>query len=313
METNAPPVVGHGRFRYQWRDDWARPPASSRSNGRTHAAAVLADGRVAVFHQADPAVLLCDAGGTVTAAWGDYPGAHGLTLVTEPTGEQALWLTDEAAGVVRKHAADGRLLQELPRPPDDRIDGGRYVPTWVAVGPDGDVWVADGYGSGLLFRYDAAGRYKSKLDGTNGVGRFKCPHGIAFDAVGRLWVADRGNRRVLVCDADGGVLRHSDAACHSPCGFAFHAGNAYVPELGAGLKILDADLNVLASIGDNAAVEEAEVRGGPTVAFWPNVPRSRLSPGTFNSPHGVAVGPDGSVYVAEWIVGGRVTKLEPLA
>jgi hypothetical protein len=50
---------------------------------------------------------------------------------------------------------------------------------------------------------------------------------------------------------------------------------------------------------------------------WPNrldargIPArtDRLVPGKFNSPHGVGVDADGNLYVAEWLIGGRLTKL----
>ena len=43
-------------------------------------------------------------------------------------------------------------------------------------------------------------------------------------------------------------------------------------------------------------------RGGPRRV-------SALEEGRFNSPHGVAVDPGGSIYVAEWLIGGRYVKL----
>jgi hypothetical protein len=58
--------------------------------------------------------------------------------------------------------------------------------------------------------------------------------------------------------------------------------------------------------GDRAPDEDA----------WPNaraangdIVRPPLRPGVLNSPHTLAVDPDESVYVAEWLIGGRVTKL----
>jgi hypothetical protein len=50
---------------------------------------------------------------------------------------------------------------------------------------------------------------------------------------------------------------------------------------------------------------------------WPNaldadgqaVRTHRLRPERFNSPHAVAFDRDGSLYVAEWLLGGRYTKL----
>ena len=50
---------------------------------------------------------------------------------------------------------------------------------------------------------------------------------------------------------------------------------------------------------------------------WPNnknekgevVPTQLLRPGKFNSPHGVAADNEGNLYVVEWLIGGRYTKL----
>ena len=36
---------------------------------------------------------------------------------------------------------------------------------------------------------------------------------------------------------------------------------------------------------------------------------SDLHPGKFNSPHGMTIDKDGNIYVAEWLIGGRMTKL----
>ena len=50
---------------------------------------------------------------------------------------------------------------------------------------------------------------------------------------------------------------------------------------------------------------------------WPNnknengkiVQTRLLEIGKFNSPHGIAVDEEGNLYVAEWLIGGRITKL----
>ena len=41
----------------------------------------------------------------------------------------------------------------------------------------------------------------------------------------------------------------------------------------------------------------------------PNLPADQIHAGKFNSPHGMAVAANGDLYVGEWIVGGRITKL----
>ena len=313
MTTDAPILEAAGH-RYRWHDDFVLLPLSSRSNGRTHAAAELSDGRVVVFHQSNPAVLVCNADGEVLNAWGDYVGAHGMTLLEHPDGPhpQTLLLTDQGTGAVHECTPDGELLREVPPPPANRVPGGAYMPTWAAVGPDGSTWVADGYGSSLVFRFDAGGTLVEALDGTEGAGRFDCPHGIAFDPEGRLWIADRGNRRITLYDAEGRHLSHSDAACHSPCMFIFDGGRVYVPELHTGVKVLTPGLEVLGDLGVDRVIAEAKTHGTPPPTHWPNQPRSELAPGRFHTPHGLCVCGDGSLIVCEWIVGGRVTKLERL-
>jgi hypothetical protein len=38
-------------------------------------------------------------------------------------------------------------------------------------------------------------------------------------------------------------------------------------------------------------------------------PAHHLAAGVFNSPHSLAVDADGNLYVSEWLIGGRYTKL----
>jgi sugar lactone lactonase YvrE len=84
-------------------------------------------------------------------------------------------------------------------------------PMDVAVAPNGDIFVAEGDHSGT-----AVGRIsKFSADGTfirswgrpgPGPGELRIPHGLAFDAQGRLYVADRGNHRIQIFDQDGHYL-----------------------------------------------------------------------------------------------------------
>lgn len=299
-------------YRFEWVDRWARVPATpgARANGRTHGVAVARDGTVVVFHQADPAVVLYEPGGSVRAAWGGrFPGAHGLTLV-EDDGEERLWLTDQTTGAVVQSTLEGRYVCELERAPHAAYEDAAYAPTWVAVnegrfGGNGDVWVADGYGAGLVHRYDRAGRYLSTLTGEEGAGRFDCPHGLYVRHAGgrhELFVADRGNRRFQIFDDQGRFTGSiGEDVLHLPCGCFELGADLVVPELNARLTVLDRTGALKGYLGRNEAVCERE--------DWPNVPDSELRPGAFNSPHAAAPDEDGNVYVVEWIIGGRITKL----
>lgn len=309
-------LIGSGRFTYQWLDRWARLPDApgARENGRTHGVAVRTNGEVIIFAQSKPAVLFYDSGGTLLRAWGDcFAGAHGLTLVEEH-GVEFLWLTDQHSGDVVKTTTEGEVLLSIAHPPKSE---GEYSPTWVAVNPDGgDIWVADGYGSNRVRRYHRRGHQIGVVTGEEGPGRFARAHGIAFSPSRELFVADRRNKRILVYDGEGRYLRHRDSITHSPCGFAFHDGCVYVPELFGSCKVLDGQLNLIAELGANHEVRppggwpDQEGWGNPTLPGWPNLAgTSRIRPGFFNSPHALALSPAGDIYVVEWIIGGRITKL----
>lgn len=297
--------IGSGEHTYEWIDNWATIPEtpSGKANGRTHGVCVSDTGLIYVFNQASPSVLAFDPSGALKQQWGAHEGAHGMTLVREGD-DEFFWLTDQNARTVEKSTLDGEVVQTINRP-DQALDvDAKYVPTWVAVNPaNGDIWVADGYGSSLVHRWDADGSYIATLTGEEGAGRFQCPHGIMFDAHGELWVADRGNHRLTVYDGDGNHLRANDDVTHSPCGFVFKDDVAYIPELFAGVKLVDRDFKLVANLGDNFEVKKAD--------GWPNLAGTlRVQPGKFNSPHGIDVDDDGNIYVVEWIVGGRITKLQ---
>lgn len=311
--------IGHGEFTYEWIDNWARIPdtPSGRENGRTHGVVVSESGDVMVFCQANPGVLIYDASGKLKGSWGDrFGGAHGMTLVKEGNTEY-LWLADQHSKEVVKTTLDGQTMQTLPTPPHDVYkDGGGYVPTWVAVneerfGGNGDVWVTDGYGSSLVHRFNKRGDYLGTISGQKGeAGRFACPHAIAFDfrrGEPELYVADRGNQRIQVFDPDGNYKRTVGAkTLHSPCMMHFLGDLCLVPELSARVDILDKDDNVVAMLGDNGFVSQLPGWPNHNVTGKPHL----IQPGKFNSPHGATFAPNGDIYVVEWIVGGRITKLQ---
>jgi hypothetical protein len=123
-------------------------------------------------------------------------------------------------------------------------------------------------------------------------------------------VADRGNARVQAFDLDGRFVKSfGNGSLTSPSAFAVTGDVLVVAELRARLALFDGEDHLVEYVGDNEAVADAP--------GWPNsldgagdvVRSTRLEPHKFNSPHGVAVDGDGSLYVVEWLIGGRYTKL----
>ncbi|PKB58913.1 MAG: hypothetical protein BZY83_04625 [SAR202 cluster bacterium Casp-Chloro-G2] len=309
--------------------------ATKREGWAHHGVAVTGSGQIITYHPGDQTMLVLDQDGSFVRSWQvDLADAHGITLVNEG-GQEMLWIADNgrkrqpgigydypaggARGQVLKMDLEGNVLASLTRPDLDVYREGMYSPTWVAVneerhGGNGDVWVADGYGQSYVHRYDKAGNHIASITGEEGeAGRFNCPHAIFIDRRGpgpELYVADRANGRVQVYDLEGRYLRtFGGDFLTTPSGFAVHRGTLVIAELRARLTLCDEEDEFLCYLGANEQV--CEVEG------WPNnkdvsgkvIATSLLETGKFNSPHGLAADPQGNLYVAEWLIGGRFVRL----
>src|SRR6266849_8172339 len=130
-----------------------------------------------------------------------------------------VWAVDEGSNVIMKFNPDGKLLMVLGKRPDplEQLSlmpgGGQYSgankpysfhrETDVAWDPQGNIFVSDGYGDSRVVKYDKTGRFIKSV-GTRGSGtlQFSTPHAMAVDAKGNVYVADRGNSRIVVLDND---------------------------------------------------------------------------------------------------------------
>jgi hypothetical protein len=297
--------------------------------------AISPAGELFAFHGGSLWVANLDSGLTCRLDIGAVEG-HGITLTSDDTGGESLWIADpgrtsrvsddpgveDGIEVIRgeprvfRVSTSGELLDTLPNP----AEGAEYAPTSVAVsegslGGDGSIWVADGYGSSLVHRFDEAGNHIDTFGGTDDNGRLATPHALLMDYRRdrpELLIADRGNRRVVVLDAiSGTVLREAGQSfLTSPSGFAiWQEEYLVIAELRARLTVVDRDFKLVDYLGANPGV--AEMEGWPNeVANGRKVRTSRLRPGSFNSPHAVAVRGD-ELIVSEWLIGGRYTVLRP--
>jgi DNA-binding beta-propeller fold protein YncE len=80
-------------------------------------------------------------------------------------------------------------------------------PTDVAVAPDGEIYVSDGYGNACVHRFSAQGEHIGTWGGVGqGPGEFSTPHGVWVLADNRVAVCDRDNDRVQLFDREGAYL-----------------------------------------------------------------------------------------------------------
>ena len=147
---------------------------------------------------------------------------HGLYVDLEGN----VWVTDSGpfyeAGKVEgrgfqvfKFNRDGKLLMTLGKAGVSMAGRDTFVaPTDVVVNARGDIFVADGHtprpGSqdgDRIVKFSKDGTF-IKAWGQKGSkpGEMVGPHRLAIDSQGRLFVADRGNRRIQIFDQEGRYL-----------------------------------------------------------------------------------------------------------
>jgi hypothetical protein len=303
---------------YAWMEDWAELPHAPL--GWMHSGATVVGGEFVACHPEDSTLLFYGLDGTLrrTLRLGGFLEPHGFEPVPD-----GVWIADPGskqvvhgpeAEIVRTRGrvalVDGerRVLRELEDP------GSGWSPTAaVVVEESGDVWVADGYGDNLVHRFSADGEHLKTLTGDEGAGRFSCPHGLLVDRRRRqaeLYIADRANGRIQVYDLEGTFLRTVGAgAVVTPTDMTVAGDELALTDFTqARVTILGAD--------DELVEHVAWDPGAPQRDAWPNardadgnlVPPP-LAPGRFNSPHTLAADADGNLYVTEWMLGGRLTKL----
>jgi peptidylamidoglycolate lyase len=207
-----------------------------------------------------------------------------------------VWLTDVALHQVYKFTHDGHLLLTLGEravPGDDSAHFNQ--PTDVAVAADGSFYVSDGYVNSRVVQFAGDGRFVRQW-GTKGTapGQFDVPHGIALDANGRVYVADRGNARVQIFDANGRFLREWKGTAYGrPFDVAIATdGTVFIADGG---DIPDEE-------PDRSAVIVVRPDGTVIARFG----RHGLYDGQFFRAHDLALADDGAVYVGD--AGARVQK-----
>ncbi|MCC6443257.1 MAG: hypothetical protein IT210_07350 [Armatimonadetes bacterium] len=300
--------LGQGSHTYEVVEGWAKLPEGVRL-GYTHG--IVADCRdnIYIYNQSEDAVIALDRDGNFLGSWGEEHagGAHGMFLNRE--GDEAfLYLVDNARRMMVKTTLDGREIYRLTVPPlpDVYPDEAMYRPTDVAVAPNGDVYICDGYGESWIHRYDATGIWLQSWGGKGAEpGKMNCPHGVWVDTRGEepfLLAADRGNNRIQIFSLDGEHRGFVTDELRMPCCFYQFEDALYIPDLFARVTILDSDNKLITHLGDNPGVWETP--------GWPNLPAEMRRADKFNSPHALCVDSRGDIYVAEWISDGRLTKLK---
>lgn len=197
-------VVVLGDRRYRIERPWGELP-SDMEFGLISQLALDSAGRVYVFQRAEPPILVFEPSGKFRAAWGHgcVADAHGIFI----SPEDQVFLVDRDAHQVLIFTVDGTLVGALGERNVPRLQAPFNHPTSVAVAPDGDIYVSDGYGNSAVHCFAPTGELRRTWGRPgDGPGEFSTPHAIWVDRSGRVLVADRENNRVQIFDREGEYL-----------------------------------------------------------------------------------------------------------
>ena len=275
--------VGAGKYTYELIADYAKLPAGE-SFGLVSRVATDSQDRLYVFQRKNPPVVVFDRDGKYLSCWGigAVKDPHGLRIVND-----LAYITDREDSVAVIYTLDGKPLQvigrrgvhsdtgcEKPGALVPRAAGPFNYPTEMAPGPSGDLYVTDGYRNCRVHRFTREGQLIKSWGepGKTGPGQFHLPHGLVITPDEKLYVCDRGNRRVQVFSADGEFIKMWSTGKGGPNDIARDRdGVFYIVEQEA-----DGE-PAFASVRDGA---------GTVLARWP-----------IRHAHGVAVDSRGDIYL----------------
>ncbi|MEI6872849.1 MAG: 6-bladed beta-propeller [Verrucomicrobiota bacterium] len=306
-------IIGHGAFRYRVDKLWSQADPLQTPVNNCHEMVQVRDGRLFLLtDQVRNNVLIYAKSGQLLGSWTlKLSGAHGLTLTTEGDRE-VLWIVD-FKGRVLKSTLEGEVLMELPTAEQCGAypAGQKYSPTEAAIGPDGQIYVADGYGSQFILRFDREGKFLGKFGGKSELsqGKFLQAHGLVFDTREKeplLLCTERMKNEFQWFTPNGEFVKsvylpgafmsrpviHGEMLLSGVC-FGM-IPNDFRPKLNRGfVTILDKENKVVSNPGGRAPRYLAE---GQLEVMMQEDP-------VFQHGHDVCVDDQGDLYVCQWNAG----------
>lgn len=319
-------IIGEGEHCYRVQHHFPQLP-DRFSWQTTHGVSVDATGNLYVIHEGKkewkdhPSIFVFDPDGRFIRAFGSefQGGGHGIEVRQEGNDEFLYVCGYQGVKCFAKLTPTGDIVWFRKAP----MEAGGYAagedvstkPTWTRQGflptnfaflDDGGFLLADGYGTYRIHRYDKNAAWVSSFGGEGkGEGTFHTPHGLWIDRrpghEPRIVVCDRAHDTLQFFSMDG-VYQETVGGFGLPANIDIRGDLMLVPELKACVTILGSDNAPVARLG--RAVERLD-----------EIKNLRTQPdkwidGQFVHPHDACFTATGDIIVAEWVAGGRVTKLE---
>jgi DNA-binding beta-propeller fold protein YncE len=271
-------VVALGDRLYSVERPWEILPDEMRLRLPGHVAVDSQD-NLYVYQRADPPIVVLDPSGELVRSWGTgvIADAHGIFI----TPDDLVLLVDRDAHQVMGFDPHGHLELVLGERHHPSFQAPFNHPTDVAVAPNGDIYVTDGYGNSAVHCFGRDGEWIHSWGrpGT-GPGEFSTPHAVWIDDHNRVLVADRENNRIQLFDADGKYITEWGDLYHPMDIYAGQDGMVYVTDQTPRLSMFAPDGTLT----------------------------GRCRP-ALNSPHGIWGDSQGNLFIAELASENRVTKL----
>ena len=291
--------------------DWLKLPAGRPQLGNMHGdIAVSSKGEVFVSVQ-DPAAGLqvyAPDGTFVRNVNGAPSDFHGFVIKQQADGEFLYGATLRGQTVV-KMKLDGTILMTIGSsaiPDEFKVRNARsnelqLLLTGLDVAPNGDIYVADGYASDFIHRFDKTGKYLASFGGRKAPYNFNTLHKLAIDTrfqPPRIIAVDRANNRVVHMSLSGEFIGVVASDLLLPAAITLSGDNVVVGELRGRVTVLDKAGTVVERIGENSGEGVGSNQAKPE--SW--------RPGLLLSPHGVALNARGDLFVSEFNLYGRVHR-----
>jgi hypothetical protein len=174
--------------------------------------------------------------------------------------------------------------------------------TSADVAPNGDIYVVDGYGTSWIFVFDAIGKFKKQFGGPGEPFKLSNCHKIHIDnrfQPARVFLCDRGNKRIMHATLDGELLGVIATGLRNPSSASFNGDYVCIAEIAGRVSVWDKEGKMVAALGTNDT---------PGQTNTPRVPPADWRENTVTSPHGITFDAKGNILETEWNQFGRVLR-----
>lgn len=174
--------------------------------------------------------------------------------------------------------------------------------TSVAVAPNGDIYVVDGYGLDFIHQFDKSGKYLKTFGGRIDPYSFSNCHKIAidprFDPV-RLLCTNRAKGTLVHLALDGSVIGVHAKGLRRPSAVSFRGETLAVAEIVGRISVLDKQGKIINVVSENLA----KYKGNRwTPKEW--------KAGVVGSPHGITYDAQGNILMTEYNKFGRIMRFD---